>query len=55
MLIYKQNRFVKDVDGALSCLLAVGHQTEKWSVYRRYMEFYVLESKLTEFHGNSRP
>ncbi|XP_022622787.1 sorting nexin-14-like isoform X7 [Seriola dumerili] len=29
----------------------VGHETEKWSVYRRYMEFYVLESKLTEFHG----
>ncbi|XP_047429236.1 sorting nexin-14-like isoform X2 [Mugil cephalus] len=30
---------------------AVGHETEKWSVYRRYLEFYVLESKLTEFHG----
>ncbi|KAM9339324.1 sorting nexin-14-like isoform 3-T3 [Symphorus nematophorus] len=29
----------------------VGHDTEKWSVYRRYLEFYVLESKLTEFHG----
>ncbi|KAM9840334.1 sorting nexin-14-like [Aulostomus maculatus] len=29
----------------------VGHQTEKWSVFRRYLEFYVLESKLTEFHG----
>ncbi|XP_033504819.1 sorting nexin-14-like isoform X3 [Epinephelus lanceolatus] len=29
----------------------VGHETEKWSVYRRYLEFYVLESKLTEFHG----
>uniref|UniRef100_A0A3Q4BQF5 Sorting nexin 14 n=1 Tax=Mola mola TaxID=94237 RepID=A0A3Q4BQF5_MOLML len=29
----------------------VGHPTEKWSVYRRYLEFYVLESKLTEFHG----
>ncbi|XP_054617517.1 sorting nexin-14-like [Dunckerocampus dactyliophorus] len=29
----------------------VGHDPEKWSVYRRYMEFYVLESKLTEFHG----
>ncbi|XP_045916852.1 sorting nexin-14-like isoform X2 [Micropterus dolomieu] len=28
-----------------------GHETEKWSVYRRYLEFYVLESKLTEFHG----
>lgn len=32
------------------CLL-VGHETEHWSVYRRYLEFYVLESKLTEFHG----
>ncbi|XP_026164058.1 sorting nexin-14-like isoform X3 [Mastacembelus armatus] len=29
----------------------VGHETEMWSVYRRYLEFYVLESKLTEFHG----
>nr|XP_057942390.1 sorting nexin-14 [Doryrhamphus excisus] len=29
----------------------VGHDPERWSVYRRYMEFYVLESKLTEFHG----
>ncbi|XP_035534497.1 sorting nexin-14 isoform X1 [Morone saxatilis] len=29
----------------------VSHETEKWSVYRRYLEFYVLESKLTEFHG----
>ncbi|XP_076011106.1 sorting nexin-14-like isoform X2 [Genypterus blacodes] len=29
----------------------VGHETEKWSVLRRYLEFYVLESKLTEFHG----
>ncbi|XP_063353756.1 sorting nexin-14-like [Pelmatolapia mariae] len=28
---------------------AVGHETEHWSVYRRYLEFYVLESKLTEF------
>eukprot|EP00064_Thunnus_orientalis_P019886 superscaffoldBa00005184_g20017 len=28
-----------------------GHETEKWSVFRRYLEFYVLESKLTEFHG----
>ncbi|XP_072218024.1 sorting nexin-14-like isoform X1 [Leuresthes tenuis] len=28
-----------------------GHETERWSVYRRYLEFYVLESKLTEFHG----
>ncbi|XP_031435622.1 sorting nexin-14 isoform X2 [Clupea harengus] len=31
---------------------AVGHETECWSVYRRYIEFYVLESKLTEFHGS---
>ncbi|KAM3851269.1 sorting nexin-14 isoform 1-T2 [Vipera latastei] len=31
--------------------LAVGHKPEHWSVYRRYLEFYVLESKLTEFHG----
>uniref|UniRef100_A0A8D3BK16 Sorting nexin 14 n=1 Tax=Scophthalmus maximus TaxID=52904 RepID=A0A8D3BK16_SCOMX len=30
---------------------AAGHETEKWSVFRRYLEFYVLESKLTEFHG----
>uniref|UniRef100_A0AAY5EUG6 PX domain-containing protein n=1 Tax=Electrophorus electricus TaxID=8005 RepID=A0AAY5EUG6_ELEEL len=30
----------------------VGHEAEKWSVYRRYLEFYVLESKLTEFHGS---
>ena len=29
----------------------VGHESEKWSVLRRYLEFYVLESKLTEFHG----
>lgn len=36
-----------------SFLFAVGHETEIWSVYRRYLEFYVLESKLTEFHGNS--
>ncbi|MEE6476324.1 hypothetical protein FKM82_011042 [Ascaphus truei] len=30
---------------------AVGHDTEHWSVCRKYLEFYVLESKLTEFHG----
>uniref|UniRef100_A0A4W5MXP7 Sorting nexin 14 n=1 Tax=Hucho hucho TaxID=62062 RepID=A0A4W5MXP7_9TELE len=30
----------------------VGHETENWSVFRRYMEFYVLENKLTEFHGS---
>ncbi|KAL2306683.1 hypothetical protein Nmel_004613 [Mimus melanotis] len=30
---------------------SVGHEPEHWSVYRRYLEFYVLESKLTEFHG----
>ena len=35
------------------CARAVGHETESWSVYRRYLEFYVLESKLTEFHGGS--
>ncbi|XP_043923411.1 sorting nexin-14 [Protopterus annectens] len=29
----------------------VGHEPERWSVHRRYLEFYVLESKLTEFHG----
>ncbi|GAB5571702.1 sorting nexin-14 isoform X6 [Prionailurus iriomotensis] len=28
-----------------------GHEPEHWSVYRRYLEFYVLESKLTEFHA----
>uniref|UniRef100_A0A8C7SUR1 Sorting nexin 14 n=2 Tax=Oncorhynchus mykiss TaxID=8022 RepID=A0A8C7SUR1_ONCMY len=30
----------------------VGHETEAWSIFRRYMEFYVLENKLTEFHGS---
>uniref|UniRef100_A0A8B9L5B7 Sorting nexin-14-like n=1 Tax=Astyanax mexicanus TaxID=7994 RepID=A0A8B9L5B7_ASTMX len=30
----------------------VGHEEESWSVCRRYLEFYVLESKLTEFHGS---
>ncbi|KAG7331700.1 hypothetical protein KOW79_005669 [Hemibagrus wyckioides] len=30
----------------------VAHETGSWSVYRRYLEFYVLESKLTEFHGS---
>uniref|UniRef100_A0A674EA49 Sorting nexin 14 n=1 Tax=Salmo trutta TaxID=8032 RepID=A0A674EA49_SALTR len=30
----------------------VGHETENWSIFRRYMEFYVLENKLTEFHGS---
>ncbi|XP_048841162.1 sorting nexin-14-like isoform X2 [Brienomyrus brachyistius] len=30
----------------------VGHATESWSIFRRYLEFYVLESKLTEFHGS---
>ncbi|XP_061097363.1 sorting nexin-14-like isoform X3 [Conger conger] len=29
-----------------------GHEPQSWSVYRRYLEFYVLESKLTEFHGS---
>ncbi|KAL7872359.1 hypothetical protein SRHO_G00073420 [Serrasalmus rhombeus] len=28
------------------------HELETWSIYRRYLEFYVLESKLTEFHGS---
>ncbi|XP_005936288.1 sorting nexin-14 isoform X1 [Haplochromis burtoni] len=27
------------------------HEADKWLVQRKYMEFYVLESKLTEFHG----
>ncbi|KAM8952667.1 sorting nexin-14 isoform 2-T2 [Pelodytes ibericus] len=31
--------------------VAVGHEAEHWSVCRKYIEFYVLESKLTEFHG----
>lgn len=30
----------------------VGHDAESWCVCRRYLEFYVLESKLTEFHGS---
>uniref|UniRef100_A0A4W6ERK7 Sorting nexin 14 n=1 Tax=Lates calcarifer TaxID=8187 RepID=A0A4W6ERK7_LATCA len=34
-----------------SLMETFGHEPEKWSVYRRYLEFYVLESKLTEFHG----
>ncbi|CAL9691933.1 unnamed protein product [Knipowitschia caucasica] len=29
----------------------VGHEADSWCVLRRYVEFYVLESKLTEFHG----
>uniref|UniRef100_A0A4W5MW36 Sorting nexin 14 n=1 Tax=Hucho hucho TaxID=62062 RepID=A0A4W5MW36_9TELE len=33
-------------------VFSVGHETENWSVFRRYMEFYVLENKLTEFHGS---
>ncbi|XP_066532718.1 sorting nexin-14 isoform X2 [Hoplias malabaricus] len=33
-------------------LLHVGQEMESWSIYRRYLEFYVLESKLTEFHGS---
>lgn len=45
------------LNGSDVCFSAVGHETEHWSVYRRYLEFYVLESKLTEFHGRlkSRP
>ncbi|CAI4229227.1 unnamed protein product [Auanema sp. JU1783] len=27
------------------------HETKQWIVYRRYTEFYALESKLYEFHG----
>nr|XP_029533029.1 sorting nexin-14-like isoform X5 [Oncorhynchus nerka] len=30
----------------------VWQETENWSIFRRYMEFYVLENKLTEFHGS---
>ena len=26
-------------------------EKSNWQVYRRYNEFYVLEQKLTEFHG----
>ncbi|XP_071268373.1 sorting nexin-14-like isoform X6 [Salvelinus alpinus] len=33
-------------------VFSVGHETENWSIFRRYMEFYVLENKLTEFHGS---
>uniref|UniRef100_A0A1I7XQB7 PX domain-containing protein n=1 Tax=Heterorhabditis bacteriophora TaxID=37862 RepID=A0A1I7XQB7_HETBA len=29
------------------------HETKKWSIYRRFAEFYVLEAKLVEFHGDS--
>ncbi|XP_037541156.1 sorting nexin-14 [Nematolebias whitei] len=29
----------------------LGHESERWMIDRRYLEFYVLESKLTEFHG----
>lgn len=36
----------------LSSTLA-DHEADKWLVQRKYMEFYVLESKLTEFHGNT--
>ncbi|XP_061757406.1 sorting nexin-14-like isoform X1 [Nerophis ophidion] len=31
--------------------IKVSHDAERWVVNRRYLEFYVLESKLTEFHG----
>uniref|UniRef100_A0A8C7KRS9 Sorting nexin 14 n=1 Tax=Oncorhynchus kisutch TaxID=8019 RepID=A0A8C7KRS9_ONCKI len=33
-------------------VFSVGQETENWSIFRRYMEFYVLENKLTEFHGS---
>lgn len=29
------------------------HETQRWSIHRTFNEFYVLESKLNEFHGNS--
>uniref|UniRef100_A0A1I7UUF1 Sorting nexin-12 n=1 Tax=Caenorhabditis tropicalis TaxID=1561998 RepID=A0A1I7UUF1_9PELO len=29
------------------------HETQKWSIHRSFNEFYVLESKLNEFHGDS--
>lgn len=32
---------------------AKSHETRKWSIHRSFNEFYVLESKLNEFHGNS--
>ncbi|XP_029533028.2 sorting nexin-14-like isoform X3 [Oncorhynchus nerka] len=33
-------------------VFSVWQETENWSIFRRYMEFYVLENKLTEFHGS---
>ena len=34
------------------CWVAVEHPDElHWEVERRYNEFYILENKLTEFHG----
>ncbi|EGT48158.1 hypothetical protein CAEBREN_24629 [Caenorhabditis brenneri] len=29
------------------------HETQRWSIHRTFKEFYVLESKLNEFHGDS--
>lgn len=29
------------------------HETQRWSIHRSFNEFYVLESKLNEFHGDS--
>ncbi len=47
---YTVRREQSHFEKVLICF-TVGHETECWSVYRRYLEFYVLESKLTEFHG----
>ncbi|CAD6196937.1 unnamed protein product [Caenorhabditis auriculariae] len=32
---------------------AKAHETKKWSIHRSFNEFYVLESKLNEFHGTT--
>lgn len=29
------------------------NETKRWCIYRRFIEFYVLEMKLLEFHGDS--
>ncbi|ULU07409.1 hypothetical protein L3Y34_018859 [Caenorhabditis briggsae] len=29
------------------------HETQRWSIHRTFSEFYVLEAKLNEFHGNT--
>ena len=33
-------------------LLNISDGKSMWTVPRKYTEFYVLEQKLTEFHGN---